>query len=123
MKRLVIDSLVKWKNSPDRKPMVLKGARQVGKTWIMLEFGKTHYKNVAYFNFDEEDELKSIFEMNKNPYRIVELLSMISGKKILPGESLIIFDEIQESPQALNSLKYFNEKANEYHVVAAGSLR
>lgn len=122
MKRLVIDSLVKWKNSPDRKPMVLKGARQVGKTWIMLEFGKTHYKNVAYFNFDEEDELKSIFEMNKNPYRIVELLSMISGKKILPGESLIIFDEIQESPQALNSLKYFNEKANEYHVVAAGSL-
>ena len=122
MKRFVIDNLVKWKNSPDRKPMVLKGARQVGKTWIMLEFGKDHYKNISYFNFDEEDELKSIFEMNKNPYRIVELLSMISGKKILPGESLIIFDEIQESPQALNSLKYFNEKANEYHVIAAGSL-
>lgn len=102
--------------------MVLKGARQVGKTWLMREFGNSCYENYVYFNFDEEDELKSIFEINKNPQRIVELLSLIAGKKIIPGETLIIFDEIQECPAALNALKYFKEKANEYHVIAAGSL-
>ena len=102
--------------------MVLKGARQVGKTWLMKEFGQNYYDSFVYFNFDEEDELKSIFETNKNPHRIVELLSLIVGKKILPGKSLIIFDEIQECPDALNTLKYFKEKANEYHVIAAGSL-
>lgn len=102
--------------------MVLKGARQVGKTWLMKEFGKQFYKNFVYFNFDEEDELKSIFETNKNPHRIIELLSMIAGVKILPEETLVIFDEIQECPEALNTLKYFREKANEYHVIAAGSL-
>lgn len=88
----------------------------------MKEFGKTQYKNYVYFNFDEEDELKSIFETNKNPQRIIELLSLISGFKILPRDTLIIFDEVQECPAALNSLKYFKEKANEYHVIAAGSL-
>ena len=102
--------------------MVLKGARQVGKTWLMKEFGRNCYKNYVYFNFDEEDELKSIFKSNKNPHRIIELLSMIVGEKILPEETLIIFDEIQECPEALNTLKYFKEKANEYHVIAAGSL-
>ena len=102
--------------------MVLKGARQVGKTWLMKEFGRNYYKSYVYFNFDEEDDLKSIFESNKNPQRIIELLSMIAGEKILPGETLIIFDEIQECPEALNTLKYFKEKANEYHVIAAGSL-
>lgn len=102
--------------------MVLKGARQVGKTWLMKEFGKNYYSGYVYFNFDEEDELKSIFETNKNPHRIIELLSLISGEKILPGETLIIFDEIQECAEALNALKYFKEKANEYHVIAAGSL-
>lgn len=102
--------------------MILRGARQVGKTWIMKEFGKEHYENYVYFNFDEEDELKSIFQTNKNPMRIIELLSIIAGVKILPGSTLIIFDEIQECPEALNSLKYFKEKANEYHVIAAGSL-
>lgn len=102
--------------------MVLKGARQVGKTWLMKEFGRTYYDQYVYFNFDEEDELKSIFETNKNPYRIIELLSMISGEKILPEKTLIIFDEIQECPEALNTLKYFKEKANAYHVIAAGSL-
>lgn len=102
--------------------MVLKGARQVGKTWLMKEFGRNYYKSYVYFNFDEEDELKSIFTSNKNPHRIIELLSMISDEKILPGETLIIFDEIQECPEALNALKYFKEKANEYHVMAAGSL-
>ena len=122
MNRNAIQTLVKWKNDPERKPMVLKGARQVGKTWIMMEFGKNFYKNYVYFNFDEERELKSIFEENKNPHRIVELLSMIAGQEIIPGETLIIFDEIQECSDALNSLKYFKEKANEYHVISAGSL-
>ena len=102
--------------------MVLKGARQVGKTWLMKEFGRLYYTDYFYFNFDEEDELRSIFEANKNPQRIIELLSMISGRKILPGDTLIIFDEIQECPEALNTLKYFKENANEYHVIAAGSL-
>ena len=122
MKRNAISDLLKWKESETRKPMVLKGARQVGKTWLMKEFGSHYYDSYVYFNFDEEDELKSIFEANKNPQRIVELLSMIAGEKILPGKTLIIFDEIQECPEALNTLKYFKEKANEYHVIAAGSL-
>lgn len=122
LKRNAIQVLINWKSSEERKPMVLKGARQVGKTWLMKEFGKNYYDSFVYFNFDEEDELKSIFETNKNPHRIIELLSMIAGEKILPGETLIIFDEIQECPEALNTLKYFKEKANEYHVIAAGSL-
>ena len=122
MKRNVIQDLISWKASEERKPMVLKGARQVGKTWLMKEFGQSCYHSFVYFNFDEEDELQSIFETNKNPQRIIELLSMIAGEKILPGETLIIFDEIQECPEALNALKYFKEKANDYHVIAAGSL-
>lgn len=122
MKRNAILKLVQWKNSPERKPMVLRGARQVGKTWLMKEFGQNYYDNYVYFNFDEEDELKSIFETNKNPNRIIELLSMISDEKIEPEKTLIIFDEIQECPEALNTLKYFKEKANEYHVITAGSL-
>ncbi len=122
MKRTAMEKLVAWKSSDERKPMVLKGARQVGKTWLMKEFGKNYYKSFVYFNFDEEDELKSIFETNKNPQRIIELLSMIAGEKIHPLDTLVIFDEVQECPEALNALKYFKEKANEYHVIAAGSL-
>lgn len=122
MKRNAMQSLINWKNDPERKPLILRGARQVGKTWLMKEFGQTCYANYVYFNFDEEDELKSIFQANKNPHRIIELLSMISGEKIQPGETLMLFDEIQECPEALNTLKYFKEKANEYHVVSAGSL-
>lgn len=122
LKRSAISELIRWKDSAERKPMVLKGARQVGKTWLMREFGQNYYDHFVYFNFDEEDELKSIFETNKNPHRIIELLSMICGEKIEPGKTLIIFDEIQECPEALNTLKYFKEKANEYHVIAAGSL-
>lgn len=122
LKRNAIGDLIKWKSSEERKPMVLKGARQVGKTWLMKEFGENYYDSYVYFNFDEENELKSIFEANKNPYRIIELLSIIAGEKIIPGETLIIFDEVQECPEALNCLKYFKEKANDYHVIAAGSL-
>lgn len=122
LKRKAIEQLAAWKARDDRKPMILKGARQVGKTWLMKEFGKTYYDNYVYVNFDEEDEIKSLFETNKNPYRLVELLSLIVGEKIIPEKTLIIFDEIQECPEALNTLKYFKEKANEYHVIAAGSL-
>lgn len=97
MKRKPLQDLIKWKEDRERKPMVLKGARQVGKTWLMKEFGSNYYDNYVYFNFDEEDQLKSIFEANKNPHRIVELLSLIAGKKILPQETLIIFDEIRNA--------------------------
>ena len=122
MQRNALYNLIEWKSDPERKPLILRGARQVGKTWLMKEFGKSQYTNFVYFNLDEDDALKSIFTTNKNPDRIIELLSLIAGEKILPGETLIIFDEIQECPEALNALKYFREKANEYHVVAAGSL-
>ena len=122
MRRNVVDDLVKWKNSKSRKPLVLKGARQVGKTWLMKHFGKEFYQNYVYFNFDEDVEIRSVFETSKDPQRIIQRLSMISGQAIEPEKTLIIFDEIQESSAALNSLKYFNEKANEYHVIAAGSL-
>ena len=122
MKRKAFSQLVKWKENSERKPLILRGARQVGKTWLMKEFGQNCYDSFVYFNFDEEEELKSIFETNKNPHRIIELLSMIAGEKILPEKTLVIFDEAQECPEALNSLKYFKEKANEYHVIAAGSL-
>lgn len=122
MKRNAMADLIAWKASSGRKPLVLRGARQVGKTWLMKQFGQLCYENCVYFNFDEEEALRSIFETSKNPQRILELLSMIAGEKILPGETLIVFDEIQECPEALNTLKYFKEKANEYHVIAAGSL-
>lgn len=122
MDRNVFTKLVEWKNDPERKPLILKGARQVGKTWLMKEFGRTQYKNYVYFNFDEEDQLSSIFEQNKNPERIIDLLGILADQKIEPAETLIVFDEIQECPEALNALKYFKEKANEYHVLAAGSL-
>lgn len=122
LKRNAINDFIKWKNDKDRKPLILKGARQVGKTWLMKEFGRSYYDNYVYFNFDEDDDIKSIFQTNKNPHRIIDILSMVSGVKILPHDTLVIFDEIQECPDALNSLKYFKENANEYHIVAAGSL-
>lgn len=122
MKRTALESMKKWKESSDRKPLILKGARQVGKTWLMKEFGKECYESVVYFNFDEEDELKSIFQNNKNPHRIIELLGLLADQKIESEKTLIIFDEIQECAEALNGLKYFKEKANEYHVISAGSL-
>jgi predicted AAA+ superfamily ATPase len=122
MKRKVLDTLVDWKKRADRKPLVLRGARQTGKTWLMEEFGKLHYKDYFLFDFDKEEALKSIFELNKDPHRIIELLGMLHGKKILKEKHLIIFDEIQECPAALNSLKYFCEEANDYHIICAGSM-
>ena len=122
MKRFITKELIKWKNSSTRKPLILRGARQVGKTYILKDFGQKNYKDVAYFNFDHDEALKSLFTNTKNPKRILENLSFVFGKKIIPGETLIFFDEIQEAPDALNSLKYFYEEANEYHLVCAGSL-
>ena len=122
MKRFILDKLIDWKNSKDRKPLILKGARQVGKTYILKEFGENFYDNVAYFNFDHDDGLAELFSNTKDPKRIIEQLTLANGKKINPRTTLIIFDEIQECPNALNSLKYFCEEANEYHVACAGSL-
>lgn len=122
MKRFIAEKLVKWKESKNRKPLILRGARQVGKTFILKEFGEKYYDSVAYFNFDHDDGLSSLFNNTKDPKRILEQLALISGKKISPETTLIIFDEVQECPDALNSLKYFKEEAPSYHVVCAGSL-
>ena len=122
MKRKALEQMIAWKESKARKPLVLEGARQVGKTWLMREFGRVCFDDIAEFNFDQNEELKAIFLTNKEASRIIEKLSFIHGKAILPQKTLIIFDEIQECPEALNSLKYFKENAPEYAVVSAGSL-
>ena len=122
MKRLITKKLIEWKKSKNRKPLILKGARQVGKTYILKEFGRDNYENVAYFNFDHDRYLYDLFEHTKDPIRIMEQLSFIHGKAIKKETTLIIFDEIQECPNALNSLKYFYEEAPDYHIVCAGSL-
>lgn len=122
MRRYIKDKLIEWKNRKDRKPLILKGARQVGKTYILKEFGEEQYDDIAYFNFDHDEALKELFVTTKNPKRILEQLTFVTGKAIKPERTLIIFDEVQECPDALNSLKYFKEEANEYHIVCAGSL-
>ena len=122
MKRLIISKLLAWKNSPYRKPLILKGVRQVGKTWILKEFGKLYYKNIAYFNFDENKEYKQFFETTKNVERILQNLMLASGQKIEPENTLIIFDEVQDCPEVINAMKYFCENAPKYHVACAGSL-
>lgn len=122
MQRFITEKLIDWKNSKDRKPLILRGARQVGKTYILKEFGANNYDNVAYFNFDHDDGLRELFLNTKDPKRIIEQLSLANGKSINPNTTLIIFDEIQECSNALNSLKYFCEEASEYHVACAGSL-
>ena len=122
MRRIVIDKLISWKKSAERKPLILKGVRQVGKTWLLKEFGKKYYENTAYFNFDEQSELKQYFETTKDVQRIIQNLTLINGAPILQGKTLIIFDEIQECNAALNALKYFCETAPGYHIACAGSL-
>lgn len=122
MKRFIMDKLIEWKNSKYRKPLILKGVRQVGKTWILKEFGKLYYENVAYFNFDENIEYRQFFEITKDVKRILQNLMLISGEKIEPSKTLIIFDEVQDCPEVINSLKYFYENASEYHIACAGSL-
>ncbi len=123
MERLIMDKLIKWKESKERKPLLLKGARQVGKSFILLEFGKKYYDNIVYLHFEGNTEtLNKIFEPDLNTNRIIEELSVYSRQSIFPRKTLIIFDEIQACEQALTSLKYFYEESPEYHIVAAGSL-
>lgn len=122
MYREILETLKIWKEDPNRKPILLQGARQVGKTWVMKTFGKECFENYAFFDFDQNPELREIFKITKDPRRIVKELSLYTEHPILPGKTLIIFDEIQLSEEALNSLKYFKENAPEFHVMAAGSL-
>lgn len=122
MKRNLMKSLKEWKNSPYRKPLILSGARQVGKTWLMKEFGRTEYTNTVYVNFDQDINAAGLFEGSINPDRIILGLRALSGMEIDPDNTLIIFDEVQEAPRALTSLKYFCEEAPQYSIIAAGSL-
>ena len=122
MYRNAIEKLKLWKEDIERKPLILKGARQVGKTYLLKEFAKNYYKNFVYINFDTEEQIKDIFKKSKDPQRIITELSLVKDLKIEPKHTLIIFDEVQECPEALNSLKYFYEEANQYHITAAGSL-
>ncbi len=122
MKRLAMEELVKWSKSKYRKPLILKGVRQVGKTWLLKEFGRLYYENVAYFNFDENVEYKQFFEATKDINRILQNLMLASGQKITPKKTLIVFDEVQDCPNIINSLKYFCENGSEFHVACAGSL-
>ena len=122
MERSILNKLVKWKASPYRKPLILKGVRQVGKTWLLKEFGKRRYDNVAYFNFEENGEYKQFFETTKDVGRLLQNLALASGQKIVPGKTLIIFDEVQSCPEAINSMKYFCENAPQFHIACAGSL-
>ncbi|MEG0529275.1 MAG: AAA family ATPase [Bacilli bacterium] len=122
MKRIIVEYLEKWKNNPDKKPLIIYGARQVGKTYSAMEFGKENYDNTVYFNFEGNKALCSIFDLDLNPDRIIMELSALCSQKINKRNTLIIFDEIQASEKALTSLKYFCEEAPEYNIIAAGSL-
>ena len=122
MKRFAIEQLKQWKDKKDRKPLIIRGARQVGKTWLMKEFGRTCFDNVAYVNFDSNARMKNVFDGEIDIPRIIMAISIETGMTIDSHNTLIIFDEIQEVPKALSSLKYFCENAPEYAVVAAGSL-
>ena len=122
MERLLFSELEKWKNKKKRKPLIIQGARQVGKTWIMKEFGKRSFDNVVYINFDNNERMKNVFDCDYDISRIISALKIEHGKNFVAENTLLIFDEIQEVPKALTSLKYFCENAPEYAIVAAGSL-
>ncbi len=122
MERLLLDDLRKWKEKADRKPLILRGARQVGKTWLLKYFGAQCFEDICYVNFEQKDLLGHIFEGTLSPQRIIEQLSVYHGRKIIPNDTLLIFDEVQELPRALTSLKYFAEEAPEYAICCAGSL-
>ena len=122
MQRFLMDELIRWKNKPNRKPLILKGARQVGKTWIMKEFGKTHFKKTAYVSFYNNQRMQHVFDMDYDIERILMNINIEANVEVTPEDTLIILDEIQECPRALESLKYFCENASEYAVIAAGSL-
>lgn len=122
MERFITNKLIAWKNNPNRKPLIIYGARQIGKTYTILEFGNKQYDNVVYCNFESDKQLSTIFKMSLDPKAIVANLEAYYSTSISQGNTLIFFDEIQASEEAMTSLKYFNEQANGYHVIAAGSL-
>lgn len=122
MKRYAMQQLIAWKNKPNRKPLILKGARQVGKTWLMKEFGRTQFKKVAYVTFYNNQRMKRVFDDDYDIHRIIMNINIEAKVEVTPGDTLIILDEIQEAPRAMEALKYFCENAPEYAVVAAGSL-
>ena len=122
IKRRALEQLAEWKIKSSRKPLLLTGIRQVGKTWLLKHFGKKYFDDTAYFNFERQEELGQFFRTTRDPRRIIDNLSLVHGRAIQPQNTLIIFDEIQESGEALNSLKYFCEEASEYAVACAGSL-
>ena len=122
MQRKALQQLIEWKNAPGRKPLLIQGARQVGKTWLMKEFGKTHFSRMAYIHFDNNSRMRDIFNADFDIKRIITAFQIETGCTITPHDTLIVLDEIQEAPHAVNSLKYFCEEAPEYAIIAAGSL-
>jgi uncharacterized protein len=122
MKRLKLLELVAWKDSTSRKPLIIRGARQTGKTWLMKEFGARHFEQTVYINFEKNSRMQLLFDGDFDFQRILIALQAESGKIITPDKTLLIFDEIQAAPRAITALKYFQEDAPEYHIVAAGSL-
>lgn len=122
MYRIAMEKLLKWKESKRRKPLIIEGARQVGKTWLMKEFGRQAYEDTVYINFDSNSRMAELFASDLDTERLIMGLEMYAGHKINPDNSLLIFDEVQEVPRALTSLKYFCENAPQYHIVCAGSL-
>ena len=121
MQRQLMDALIAWKSRANRKPLLLKGARQTGKTWLLNEFAGQQYQNVIRFDFMLEPGARSLFDGSLDPKRIISQIELLRGQTITPTDTLIIFDEIQEAPRGITSLKYFNELAPEYHIMAAGS--
>ena len=122
MKRTLYSALINWKKAPNRKPLILQGARQVGKTWLMKEFGKNEFEQVVYLNFESNERLKSIFMTDFDIKRIISIIEIEVNHKIQSDTTLLIFDEIQEAEKGLTALKYFCEQAPEYYIIAAGSL-
>ena len=123
MKRLVYEKFISWKSKKNRKPLLVTGVRQCGKTYLIKEFGDNEFEDMAYFNFDGNEGLKSVFDYDFNTERIIdELGSVIYGKRIVPGQTLVVFDEIQDCPRAIQALKYFCEDMPKLHLIAAGSL-
>ena len=122
MYRVAIEELYKWKEGKRRKPLIIEGARQVGKTWLMKEFGNRAYENTVYINFDSNSRMAELFASDLNTERLIMGLELYAGRKIDPTNTLLIFDEVQEVPRALSSLKYFYEDVPQYHIICAGSL-
>lgn len=122
MRRNILAQLIAWQHKANRKPLIVNGARQVGKTYILIEFGRTQYKSTDYINCDNNDVVTKIFSQDYDIRRIILSLSAVTHVSIKPGETLILLDEIQENPLALNSLKYFCENAPKFHIAVAGSL-